>query len=127
MKTKGQSLIEMVVVIGITGIALVAIAMVTTTAIRNARVSKERSVARNIMNQTMESIRNTRDKDPDTFFSMTSHNQTLSSTGENPTYDRSVDYNVAIAGSKIQVTVNISWTDAGNTFNVTDSTYLQKW
>lgn len=127
MKNKGQSLIEMVIVIAITGVALVAIAVVTTMSIRNARVAKERSIARNIMNQTMESIRNTRDKDPDTFFTMTSHSQTLSTTGENPTYNRTVDYNVDIAGAKIQITVTVSWTDAGNTFNVVDSTYLQKW
>lgn len=127
MKTKGQSLIEMVVIIGITGIALVALAITTTTSIRNARVAKERASARNIVEQTMETIRNSRDTDPTGFFGAGSHTDTLSTVGTDPIYNRTASYTEIIPGSKIEVTVTVSWEDSGGTFNFSNSTTLQKW
>ncbi len=126
-KARGQSLIEMVVVIGLTGVALVGIALAATVGTKNARVAKERAIARDTVRQTMETIRNTRDTDPKTFFAMSSHTDTLSAVGTSPIYNRQAVYSVVIAGSKIQVTVTVTWVDGDQTFNVQESTYLQKW
>lgn len=116
----------MLVAIGITAVVLVAITLAATNSIRNARVSGERSDARVAAQAVLESIRSTRDSDPTTFFSQSTHTENLAEVGDNPVYSRQVEYTVEEPG-KILVTVTVTWPDGDKTLSVTQSTYLNQW
>lgn len=126
-KSKGQSLLEMIVVIGVTGIALVAVALAATFSVRNARVARERATARNYAAEILEDIRSDRTADPETFFTAGSRTETLDPVGTAPVFSRTVTYTEVITGEKVQVQIHITWEDGGNTFNVIEETTFERY
>jgi type II secretory pathway pseudopilin PulG len=127
LKEKGQSLLEMVIIIGVVGIALVAVTLASTISIRNSRVAKERSVARNYALEIFEQLKAEKTADPDTFLSQGSGTDTLAPVGENPEYTRTVEYNPVIPGEKMEITVTIGWVDSGRNLSIVEQTTLEKY
>jgi type II secretory pathway pseudopilin PulG len=126
-KNSGQSLIEMLIIIAVTGIALVAVALAATISTKNARIARERSLARNYIFDEFEQVKQERKGDPETFFNTATHVVNLDPVGTNPVYTRKVTYTQLIAGQQVKVTVSISWEDSGTTHTVTEETTLDRY
>lgn len=127
LREKGQSLLEMVIIIGVVGIALVAVTLASTISVRNSRIAKERTVARNYALEIFEQLKAEKTADPDTFLSQAGGTDTLAPVGENPEYTRTVLYNPVIPGEKMEITVTISWVDSGRNLSVVEQTTLEKY
>ncbi len=61
MKMKGQTLVEIVVALGVVGVVMLAITVTVTTALSNVQYSKLQNQATQYAQQGMEIIRNMRD------------------------------------------------------------------
>lgn len=117
----------MVVIIGVTGIALVAVALAATISTRNARLSRERATARNLAFEVIELAKTERNADPAAFFSSGTRTENLASVGTNPVYDRTVTYTEEIPDQKMRILVVIAWEDAGRDLSVTEETSLERY
>lgn len=127
LKNKGQSLIEIIVVIAVVGIALVAVTLSATFAIRNSRFARDRSTARNLAFEMLETVKQEKRDDPDTFLSGASREEILSPTTGVPVFSRKLTYNLDIAGEKMIVTAEVTWVDSGRTLSVIEETSLEKY
>lgn len=127
LKNKGQSLLEVVIIIGVVGVAMVAVTLASTISIRNSRIAKERSVARNYAQEILEQLKAEKAADPDTFLSQASNTETLAPVGADPEYSRTVEYDPIIPGDKMQITVTISWIDNGRTLTLVEQTNLERY
>lgn len=127
LKQKGQTLLEMIIIIGVVGVAMVAVTLASTISLRNSRISKERNIARNYVLEVFEEIKAEKLADPDAFLSQSAFVETLSEVGTNPVYARQVEYNPVIPGEKMEVTVTVSWEDSGRVISVVEQTNLEKY
>ena len=126
-RQRGQSLLEMVVVIGVTGIALVAVALAATVSVKNARIARERAHAKNYALEVLEQIRTDRVADSETFFNSGTRTETLDPVGTTTQYTREVTYTELVVGESMTVTVTITWLDSGITFTVVEQTSYQRY
>ncbi len=125
MKKKGQSLIEILVAIGILGVMLVGVVAGATVGLKGARISRERAYAKSLADKKTEQVRTIRDTDPDLFFDLGSRNESATdSTG--PGYTITTTYTLQPSGVLMSVVVVVGWTDGNSSYNVTESTYLSK-
>jgi len=123
----GQSLIEVVIAIGVVGLVLTSMVFVSTLGIKTSRVAKERVEARHLVGNKLEEVRRTRDEDPEAFFATGTYSDAPIQTGTNPTYTLTTTYTQVVAGEQYEITVEATWEDGANTYTVTGGTYLSKW
>lgn len=121
---EGQTLVEMVIAIGLVALVLVGLVAGTTASLKSARLSKERNQATEYAQAEIENARRVRDTEPETFFSTTGVTGPVT-TGTAPVY--SVTTTKTLIGNQMEVLVEVTWNDAGNDYNVTQTTYLTKW
>lgn len=137
----GQTLAEIVVVVGIIMLLITGLLVGANASLRAANFSRSKSKAIGYAQDAVESARNLRDSSWDTFFSYgdtTGKLWCLSGAGSwttaggggcginiNPNYSRSVKFTWADPNMKVDVTVY--WTDGSNNYNTTLSTYFTDW
>ena len=126
-KKQGQSLVEVVVAIGVMGLVLTSMVMAVTIGIKTTRVAKERVEARHLIENRLEEARRERDTDPDSFFGLGNRTDPTEQVGTNPMYSLTTSYTEIVPGEQIEVEVEVTWVDGANDYVVTGSTYLSKW
>lgn len=146
---RGQSLIEVIVALGV--VIILALSLVSTSLItqRASRAAKNQAQATKLVQQNIEQMRVFRDRlgfeqiptsAVDCYILQTVNidpaNWTLATTscttgGENITLNK-VTFTRKIAITSISpikksITVSVSWNDSGNTLSVETQTYLTAW
>lgn len=124
---QGQSLIEVVVAVGILGVALVGVVMASTFGLKSARIARERSEARHLVEVKLEEVRRQRDGDPEAWFALGSRTDPAEQIGTAPIYTLTTTYTEVLPQAQFEVVVEASWEDAEVTYRVTQTTYLSKW
>lgn len=123
----GQTLIEVVVAIALVGLTLTSMVVAATIGITSARLAKERSEARHLVENRLEEARRERDTDPELFFSLGTRTDGPESVGPESMFEMTTTYTELVADEKMGVTVEIEWSDGGRIYVVNQSTYLNKW
>ena len=124
-KNRGQSLIEVVIAIGILGVALIGIVSAATVGLKTARVSRERAFARVLVDRKIERIRSVKESDPQAFFNLGSRTETETETTD-PGYTILTTYTSQLAGQRMLIEVIVTWVDGNLNYSVNQSTYLRK-
>jgi prepilin-type N-terminal cleavage/methylation domain-containing protein len=121
---QGQSLIEVLVALGILGMVLTAVTTMINSSINNAQLSKTQSLATKYAQQAMETLRGVRNRDYTAFRtyngtyclgkeqSVLGSAQSTCSTPNVDNFIRSVQINpVGCSPNVARVTVRVAWTD----------------
>jgi len=131
----GQSLVEVVVVLAVTGLVLLVIIAGVTAAIRNATFAKNQTLATKFAQEGMEWLRSQRDKnwaDFSTRSGIFCLNE-LSSWRAGPCGSFSLGNifkrEAVLSGgdTRIEVEVTVSWQDAAGTHKSELTSYFTKW
>jgi len=124
-KDQGQSLIEMVVAIGIVIVIIVALVAVATISINNANFSRNQALATKYAQEGIEEARKLRDGEGDSFFV---DNHPSCNVTDMPATGFSRQRTCSFDGDKtMTVTVVVSWTDAKGTHKSELTTRLTNW
>lgn len=126
---KGQSLVEMIVVIGMVVLLATGIVVGTTASLSRTESSQVRSQALSIAQAGIELARVTRDTGWEAFAALGDPESTTVSTIDN-TFTRSITFQLTtISGiSTMKVTSQVIWGDTTNPLNkVKLTTYLTQW
>lgn len=121
---KGQSLIEVVIAIGILGIIMVGLVSGATVGLKAARLSRERAYAKSLADRKIEEIRTDKTRDPEAFFDTSSSES--EDTNTVPVYTISTIYTLQQVGTRMLVQVDVTWVDGGSTYTVEQDTYFTK-
>lgn len=122
MSEKGQTLVEVVVALGVAVLVIIALVAATTTSVRNAQFAKNQSLATKYAQEGMEKVRALRDQNPTTFWSKTgTETETLG------IFTRKITYNEIIDNQKMEVTVTVSWTEGSVTHKSEQVSYFTNW
>lgn len=141
---RGQSLTEIVMALGVVGIALLAILALATTSNRNINFSKAEAMATRYTQEAIEALREERDRDWNVFITNIAASSsgycvvnigspwtspgncgdTQFITGTN--FRRDVDF-VRPNNYTVNVTVVTSWTDAQGVHDARSTTQLTNW
>lgn len=141
--SQGQSLIEVVVAIGVMSLLMVALLTTVTLAVKNSRLAKDRVQAVSLANEGIELMRAYRDYDYDEFYSsarLDEYNLPYSWTVEDglssdcvvtdyairSIYRRCVLLSIGDASS-IDVEVTVDWQEGSRIHQVLQSTRLTQW
>ena len=123
-KNQGQSLVEMVIAIGVVLIVIVALVAVTTISVRNASFSRNQVLATRYAQEAIEKIREYRASvDWNTFTLNCQNPPNLSSISSFFSRTITCEDN----GDSRKITVTILWTDAKGTHKSELITRLTKW
>jgi len=125
-KIKGQSLVEMVIAIGIVLIVIVALVAVTTFSIRNAIFSRNQSLATKYAQEAIEKVRAYREQN--TWDNFKANCSNVISEINLPTPFSFYSGTGCICEADIcDVKVIVSWTDNKGTHKSEITTSLTKW
>ena len=136
IRNRGQSLVEVLVAVGIISLVLVAIVAGVTLAIKNASFSKNQTSATRYAQEAMEWLRNQRDQDWNAFVGRNGRAYCLNnlswSTGSceyvlGGIFKREAILSGLVTDPRIEVKVTVSWQDAGGTHQSELSSYFTKW
>lgn len=120
---KGQMLVEVMVALGIITTALVFAVSAATQSQRNARYVQNEMEANKHANAVIERLRNTKDSNPDNFFSA----GTCGACSGVPAFYSCSLSCTFVGGNRANVTVTVSWEEAGSTRSVRLPTILTKY
>lgn len=120
--SSGQTLVEIVIAIGLVAFVLVGLVAGTTVSLRSARLSHERNIANQLATSALEQERQSRDEDPDAYFTADSMTTTASDT--TPVFTTLVTK--TLNGDQALVVAEVSWVDAEITFHALQSTVLYR-
>jgi type II secretory pathway pseudopilin PulG len=126
LKQKGQSLVEVLVAIGVVGFALTALGVAMTSSVVIARVTKERSMARQLVEKRFEEVRNERDQDRETWFSLGSRTESYE-TETVPVYTIETDYLEVVVDEEYSVVVTAEWQDGSREYSYSSETRYSLW
>lgn len=123
----GQSLLEMVVAIGVTTLVLTSLVAAVVISIRNAHFARNQSLATKYAQEAIEKIRIRRDIGGWSSFS--------EGVCENPPnlnplpypFSRIINCTPEGGGERMKVEVNISWSEGGRRHQTQLVSYLTKW
>lgn len=122
MREKGQTLVEVVVALGVAILVITALVAATTTAVRNAQFAKNQSLATKYAQEGMEKARTLRDQNPTSFW-----NKSGSESEAIGIFTRVTTYNELENDKKMEVKVTVSWTEGSRTHKSEQVSYLTKW
>jgi len=133
-KNKGQSLVEMVVAIGIVLVVIVALVVVTTISVRNASFSRNQVLATKYAQEAIEKVRAYRDQNTWSDFISNCEDFSLDLNLPNlftlsrDCYQPGTSNNCSSANdTTCEVKITVSWTDAKGTHKSELTTHLTKW
>lgn len=125
MRARGQSLIEVVVAVGILSVALIGVMAGVTAGLKGARISRERSYARLLADRKIESLRVSRAEDPTAFFVARATETEIDETP--PGYTATTRYTLQQGGNRMFISVEVTWEDGENEYSVNQETYLSRY
>lgn len=121
---KGQTLVEILLAVGVAALALMALTRAVTISLRSARYAKNKTLASQHAQETMEALRAYRDQSSWTDFSVEVNCESPPGLpGLSTGFSRIID--CASAGDTVEVLVTISW-DAGD-YQTKLTTYFTQW
>lgn len=126
---EGQSLVEMIVVIGMVVLLATGIVAGTTVSLSRSQTSQVRSQALSIAQAGIELARETRDNGWKDFADLGNPQSTTVSTIDN-IFTRSITFQLTtVSGiATMKVTSRVSWGDTSNPSNAVElATYLTQW
>lgn len=126
---RGQSLVEMIVVIGMVVLLATGIVAGTTTSLSRSETSQIRSQALSIAQAGIELARGTRDNGWDAFAALGTPQSTTVSNIDS-TFTRSVTFQLTTVSGipTMKVTSRVTWGDTSNPANTVQLiTYLTQW
>ncbi|KKU82987.1 MAG: hypothetical protein UY10_C0017G0007 [Microgenomates group bacterium GW2011_GWA2_47_8] len=137
----GQTIVEIIVVVGVAVILVTALVASSTIALKSGQFGKMKSTAVQYAQEALEMTRNMRDKSWDDFYtygdSLPSENWCLDKQGTwtpqvisclvniDSIYTRTVTF--AWQDPQMKVDVVVSWADGAKAYNATLSTYFTQW
>lgn len=136
---KGQTLLELVVVLLVVGIIITGIIAIVSASVRNARFSKDQAQASRFAQEALEWVRQRRDSDWTTFASKNSATYCMISLSwDHATPCTSTDYIVgtnflrnvtlsSVNANTISTDVTVSWNDSNGVHQSRLSTHLSNW
>jgi len=143
--TKGQSLYEVIIALGVMIIVIVSLLSLASNSVKNARLSRTRTLATRHSQETLEWLRNQRDQDWDDFYSQTNQNiwciisdppswESPSKSGDCNTDDiiqgslfsREVEFS-QIDANNIKATVRVFWEGKDGYKEIKNITYFTNW
>jgi len=140
---KGQSLIEVVVAVGITTLLLVALLSAVSISIKNSRVAKNRTIAVELAQQGVELMRTYRDYNWTVFLAQATGTSYDLPTNWTVTSDFNVcptDFaifdifkrcvtltKIGIDDDRIELEVVVSWQEGSKLDQIAQSSQLSKW
>ena len=122
-------MIEILVGLGVITTVLVFSLVAIIQATRLARAARNRLEATTYANQVLESYRNQRDLDKDTFFDSGTCFPNCGTFGINAMYScvMTCTFSPAGAATQVEVEVTMAWDDGGNTVSVKVPTVLSRY
>lgn len=146
-KNTGFSLVEVLVFITILSIFFVAAAAITTASLRNMKINEHKILATRYGEELLEWLRGEKEADWNNFVNRSSINGTtycFSNTPINnwptttgscssfnglnpPIYKRELSLTTAPGGNQVNVSINVSWQEMGNTYSVPINTVFTVW
>jgi len=124
---KGQTLIEGVFVIAVTGLILSGLATGIIYFARVARMAKYRSWAANLAQEKLEDWRSMKETDPDEFWQTAQTTQPIIENLSQPaefTRTTTFDYQEIGSTRRVRVTIEVSWRDNQETREVQINSYF---
>jgi len=122
-KNNGQSLVEMVVAVGILVLVILALVALTTVSIHNASFSRNQALATKYAQEWIEEARKLRDTQPESDFFV---DKSCSASDVVGIFTRTRTCKL-IDENTMEVKVIVSWADAKGTHKSELTTYLTKW
>lgn len=134
----GQSLLEVLVALGVAVLVVLALVGATTIAIRNASFARSQAQATKYAQETMEWLRAERDNDWLDFSEKAGVTYCLSELNWNSpipcsvfalgdTFKREVVLTTDLEGDKIEAKVTVSWREQRKTYQSQLYSYFTKW
>lgn len=136
---RGQTLLELLVVLFVVGLIITGVVSVVTVSVRNARFSRDQAQASRFAQEAMEWVRQERDSDWTVFSSHIRTTYCMSTLSwntatpcsasniiPNTVFLRNVTLSTVDANT-ISVEVVVAWTDSAGTHQSRLSTYLTHW
>jgi len=125
-KSSGQSLVEMIIAIGIVLIIIVALVAVTTISVRNASFSRNQSLATKYAQETIEKVRAYREQNSWEDF-QTNCSNVISGISLPSPFSFYSGTGCTCGSDSCDVKVIVSWTDNKGTHKSELTTRLTKW
>jgi len=134
-KESGQSLVEMIVAIGVLVVVIVSLVSITTVSLQNASFSRDQSLATKYAQDGIAKIRSYRDQntwpvftaDCETVLSSVALPSPFSFNPAPDCYVPGTTDNCSSAEEKCEVKVVVSWADSKGTHNSEITTRLANW
>lgn len=135
-KTRGQSLIEVLIALSVVVLVILALITVTTISVRNATFAKNQSLATEYAQETIEKIRGYRNQNSWVDFVTNCTNKAAMGLPDpsspfvlsDPACNIPETTNPCVeADRRCEVKVTISWDDAKGTHQTVLTTYLTEW
>lgn len=121
----GQTLVEVLVAVGVTVVFLVAMVGVVTRAIANSQFAKNKALAARYVEESLELARSWRDQATDWETFKTSYNGEVAASPLPSPFVRTMTFTDQDEKKKVEVVV--IWTDGKGTHTSQGVTYLTKW
>lgn len=115
---KGQTLVEVLLAIGVAGLVLIGLTRATTAALRNAQFARNQALATEYCLEGMEKVRKIRDQEPDVFW-----NKSGIETESLGRFTRKITYHEAEENQKMEIKVVVSW----NSHQAELTSFLTRW
>ncbi len=137
-KQRGQSLIEVVVAVGVVVILVTGLIVGTTSALKTSQYGRTKSQAIKYAQEGMELTRQLRNNGWTTFagrsglWCLDKVGGWTQGAGTCPVnidnlFTRSATFTWNVASSRMEVTVNVSWSDGGGLHDTQLTTYFTQW
>lgn len=124
----GSTLVEIVVALAMVSVVLVTVAVAGTVSVKSVRLARERAEAKTIAETIIEEIRQERDTDPETFFSLADVQvRVLEARGTSADFVPTVRYTPLGGSSGIDVRVEVDWNSGGKAYQVSELTQFSQW
>ncbi len=123
MNQRGQTLIEVVVGIGLLVIVVTALIGLGVVAMKASTSARNRTVGAKLANEGMEMARSVRDQGSLGDVADDSDNVTVGSV----TFTRTRTVTDVVAGQKKKIVVEVSWPESSGTKTVSVASYLTDW
>jgi len=125
-KNNGQSLVEMVIAVGILVLVILALVAVTTVSVRNASFSRNQALATKYAQEAIEKVRAYREQNTWENFK-NNCSSVISGISLPSPFSFGSETGCICKDDSCEVKVIVSWTDAKGTHKSELTTYLTKW
>ena len=123
-KNLGQSIIEVIVALALIAAVILGLVKVTITSINNAGFARDQRAATKYAQEGIENARKCKEENEAAFWNKSC--PALPSPTDNR-FTRTITYTVVEAQQKMDILVEVSWSDSKGVHKSSLRTYLTKW